>query len=215
MLQPPMPQLLQQPMPQPSMPQPSMVMQPQPAGPPKSSSPTKKGASRKILLVAIPVLVVLLAVGGYAFRSKLPFVSGTASLAVDSCVTLATRSGASDAHSVTWKAGDCATAANGPVSYLVVSKLAGVAQCDPDSQYIQTSSGTAVDFTYCLMENLKEGQCVYEDEAGLMFDVPCSDSRAVIKIAVRADQGSGYSCPTDTSMWRFPAGNRTYCFSKP
>lgn len=220
------PMMMAPPMPQPGPVQPSVSMPQPPASPygmqpyvpdaPEFAAPAPKRRSRKALLVAIPLVVVLALAGiGYAFRSKLPFVSSTAALSVSSCVTLSTPAGATEANTVTWSASECTTAAAGPVSYVVVSKLPGAAQCDPDSQYVQTLSGSTVEYTYCLMENLTEGQCVYEDGKGLMFDVPCSDTRALVKVGVRAEQGTGYSCPAEMTAWRFPAGNRTYCLSKP
>lgn len=236
------PAMMPQPVPQPAPVQPMMTSQPGPAplppamplpqpaqamsapygmppfghDAPEFAAPAPKRKARKALLVVIPVVVVLALLGiGYSFRSKLPFVSGVAALSVNSCVTLSTPAGSTETNAVTWTASDCSTSAAGPVSYIVVSKMAGAAQCDPDSQYVQTLSGSKVDYTYCLMENLAEGQCVYEDANGLMFEVPCTDTRAMVKVGVRADQGTGYSCPAEMTAWRFPAGNRTYCLTKP
>lgn len=192
-----------------------------PGGAPRFSAPTKKGSRwlRRGLVIALVV-----AVAGVAVRFGIPAVanstlfssSTTAGLAVSSCVTLSYPAGATDDKSVAWAKSECATTPGSPVSYVIVSKLAGAAQCDPDSQFVQTfSTGSTVTYTFCLMENVTEGQCLYEDGKGFLFDVPCSDTRALVKISQRVDQGSGVECAAGEGAWRFPAGNRTYCLTKP
>jgi hypothetical protein len=56
---------------------------------------------------------------------------------------------------------------------------------------------------------------LYVDAKGFYFDVPCTDVRAVVKVSLSVDQGSAFSCPDGTKPWQFPAGNRTYCLTKP
>ena len=190
-----------------------------PGGAPRFSAPRKKSSRwlRAGLIVAlVGVVGIAVRFGGTAVAKSTLFSSTSAALAVSSCVTLSYPSGATDDKSVSWAKSDCSTTSNGPVSYIIVSKLAGAAQCDPDSQYVQTfSTGTTVSYTYCLMENLTVGQCVYEDAKGFLFDVPCSDTRALAKVSQRVDKGSGVECAAGQGSWRFPAGNRTYCLSKP
>jgi hypothetical protein len=179
----------------------------------------KKGGSwlrRGLVVLVVVALGTAVRFGYTAVANGTLLSSTTASLAVSSCVTLSYPSGASDAKSVTWAKSECTTSADAAVSYVVVSKLAGAAQCDPDSQFVQTfSTGNTVTYTYCLMENLVVGQCVYEDDKGFLFDVPCSDTRALVKISQRVDKGAGVECAAGEGSWRFPAGNRTYCLSKP
>jgi hypothetical protein len=190
-----------------------------PGGTPRFSTPRKKRSG----WLRVGLIVGLVAVVGVALRFGVTTVAGStlfsstsAALAVSSCVTLSYPSGATDEKSVSWAKSDCTTTADGPVSYIIVSKLAGAAQCDPDSQFVQTfSTGSTVTYTYCLMENLTVGQCVYEDGKGFLFDVPCSDTRALAKVSQRVDRGSGVDCAAGEGSWRFPAGNRTYCLSKP
>ncbi|MGV8847931.1 MAG: hypothetical protein ACOH16_00140 [Propionibacteriaceae bacterium] len=190
-----------------------------PGGTPRFSAPRKKGFRwlRVGLIVGLVAVVgVVGRFGATALANTTLFSSTSAALAVSSCVTLSYPSGATDEESVSWAKSECTTTSDGPVSYIIVSKLAGAAQCDPDSQYVQTfSTGTTVAYTYCLMENLTVGQCVYEDGKGFLFDVPCSDTRALVKISQRVDKGSGVECAVGEGSWRFPAGNRTYCLSKP
>ena len=191
-----------------------------PGGQPRFSAPAKKRSNwlRRGLVIGLVVVVgVAVRFGFSAVANGTLFSSTTsAALAVSSCVTLSYPSGATDEKSVSWAKGECTTTSNGPVSYIIVSKLVGAAQCDPDSQFVQTfSSGSTVSYTYCLMENLTVGQCVYEDDKGFLFDVPCSDTRALTKVSQRVDQGSGVDCAVGQGSWRFPAGNRTYCLSKP
>jgi len=142
--------------------------------------------------------------------------STTGTLVVNSCVTLSYPSGGTDERDVTWTSSQCQTASGGPVSYKVISKLTGAAACDADSQYVQTfTSKNTVTYTYCLMENLTVGQCLYEDAKGFYFDVPCTDVRASIKVAVSVDQGADYQCPQSTEPWQFTSANHTYCIQKP
>jgi hypothetical protein len=176
------------------------------------------GGNRKIVVAVIAVVGILALVAvRLAFTGVTAFFASTpASLALKSCVTLSYPSGATDAQDVTWTSSDCKTATGGPVSYTVISKLTGSAACDTDSQYVQAlTSSKSVAYTYCLMENLTAGQCLYEDEKGFFFDVPCTDVRARIKVSISADQGSNYACPDGAQSWQFPAGNRTYCLTKP
>jgi hypothetical protein len=176
------------------------------------------GRRRKVLIAVIAVVGVLALVAvRLAFMGVSAFVAGASpSLAVNSCVTLSYPSGGTDSQDVTWTTSECKTMSGGAVSYTVISKLPGSAACDEDSQYVQTlNSKNGVANTFCLMENLTAGQCLYEDGKGFYFDVACTDSRAGLKVSVSADQGSDYSCPDGTKSWRFPAGNRTYCLVKP
>ena len=177
------------------------------------------GGRRKIMVAVIGVVVVLALVAVRLVFSGIvsAFLPSTpASLAVNSCVTLSYPTGGTDVQAVTWAKSECVTAPGGPVSYVVVSKLAGSAACDTDSQYVQTfTSSKAVAYTYCLMENLIVGQCLYVDAKGFYYDVPCTDARAGIKVSIRVDKGSDYSCPDGTKSWQFPTGNRTYCLIKP
>jgi hypothetical protein len=220
------PYVPQQPMGRPLMPQAHAPAHGQPGpstnpgGQPRFSAPTKKRANwlRRGLVIGLVVVVgVAVRFGFTAVANGTLFSSTTsAALAVSSCVTLYNPSGATDPKSVSWAKSECTTTSNGPVSYVIVSKLAGVAQCDPDGQFVQTfSTGTTVSYTYCLMENLTVGQCVYEDGKGFLFDVPCSDTRALAKVSQRIDRGTGVECAVGEGSWRFPAGNRTYCLSKP
>jgi len=177
------------------------------------------GGKRKLMVAVIAVVGVLVLIAGYfGFSTVVTHLtsSAPAALAVDSCVTLSYPSGSTDQQDVTWTSSQCQTTPGGPVSYKVVSKLAGAAACDTDSQYVQTfTSKNAVANTYCLMENLTAEQCLYEDEKGFYFDVPCTDVRASMKVSISVNQGSDYSCPDGTQSWQFPAGNRTYCLTKP
>ena len=182
------------------------------------SSPTS-GSNRKILVAVVAVVALLALVGvRLAFTGPTGFFGSTpASLALNSCVTLSYPSGGTAAQDVTWAASECKTASGGPVSYGVVSKLSGTATCDSDSQYVRTlDASKAVASTYCLMENLTVGECLYQDQQGFFFDVACADIRAVLKVSIAAAQGSGYACPDDTTTsWQFPSANRTYCLTKP
>ena len=176
------------------------------------------GGKRKIVVAVIAVVgVVALVAVRLAFSGVSAFFASTpAALAVNSCVTLSYPSGGTDQQDVTWTSSQCQTTSGGPVSYTVVSKLTGAAACDTDSQYVQTfTSKKAVANTYCLMENLTVGQCLYEDAKGFYFDVPCTDVRAGAKVAVSVNQGTNYQCPDSTQPWQFPAANHTYCLQKP
>jgi hypothetical protein len=184
--------------------------------------PTGRGAGRQrkvVIAVIAGVGILALVAVRLAFMGIFPFFAAAAaseSLTVGSCVTLSYPSGGTDSQPVAWISSGCKTLAAGPVSYTVVSKLSGSAACDEDSQYVQTfKSKNDVASTYCLMENLTVGQCLFEDAKGFYFDVPCTDSRAGFKVSISADQGSDYACPDGTKPWRFPAGNRTYCLTKP
>ena len=169
----------------------------------------------------IAVVGVLVLIAGYFGLSTVvthltASPPATAALAVDSCVTLSHPSGSNDQQDMTWTPSQCQTPPGGPVSYKVVSKLAGAAACDTDSQHVQQFTSTkTVASTYCLMENLTVGQCLYQDAAGFYFDVACTDERASIKVAVSVEQGADYQCLDGTQPWQFPAGNRTYCLQKP
>ena len=176
------------------------------------------GGKRKVMVAVIAVVGVLALVAvRLAFSGVSAFFASTpASLAVNSCVTLSYPSGGADEQDVTWTSSECKTASGGPVSYTVISKLTGAGACDTDSQYVQTfTNKNAVANTYCLMENLTVGQCLYEDAKGFYFDVPCTDVRAVVKVAVSVDQGTNYQCPGSTEPWQFPAAIRTYFLQKP
>jgi len=191
-----------------------------PGGAPRfSEAKSKKKANslRRGLVIAVVVVIGVAVRFGFTAVANSALLSSTsAALAVSSCVTLSYPAGATDQKSVSWAKSDCATASGGPVSYIIVSKLPGAAQCDPDSQYVQTfSTGSTVSYTYCLMENVTVGQCLYQDDKGFLFDVPCSDTRALVKVSQRVDQGSGVECTGGLGAWRFPTGNRTYCLSKP
>jgi hypothetical protein len=177
-----------------------------------------RSGTRKIIVVVALIGILGVVAIGLAFKSIGPalFTRAPASLTVNSCITLSQPSGSTDAQEVTWTSSACTTASGAPVTYTVISKLDGSGTCDVDSQYVQTfTSANAVANTYCLMENLTAGQCVYEDAKGFYFDVACTDSRAAIKVAVSVNQGSGFSCPDGTKSWTFPSGNRTYCLTKP
>lgn len=193
---------------------------PIPSGGPVPPVRTKKRPNwlRRGLVIVLTLIVGTAVRFGFSAVADSTIFSSTtsANLAVSSCVTLSYPVGATDSKSVKWAKSDCTTPTNGPVSYVIVSKLTGAAQCDPDSQYVQTfSSGSKVSYTFCLMENVTVGQCLYEDDKGFLFDVPCTDTRALVKVAQRVDQGSGVECAAGEGAWRFPAGNRTYCLSKP
>ena len=175
----------------------------------------RRGGVGKWVIAVVGVLVLIAGYFGFSTVVSHFTSSAPATLAVDSCLTLSYPSGGTDEQDVTWTSSQCQTASGGPVSYKVVSKLAGAAACDTDSQYVQTfTSKNAVANTYCLMENLTVGQCLYEDAKG-SFDVPCTDVRAGVKVAVSVDQGTNYQCPDSTQPWQFPAANRTYCLQKP
>ena len=170
----------------------------------------------KWVIAVVGVLVLIAGYFGFSTVVSHFTSSAPATLAVNSCVTLSYPSGSTDQQDVTWTSSQCQTTSGGPVSYTVVSKLTGAADCDTDSQYVQTfTSKKAVANTYCLMENLTVGQCLYEDAKGFYFDVPCTDVRAGAKVAVSVDQGANYQCPDSTQPWQFPAANHTYCLQKP
>ena len=176
----------------------------------------RRGGMGKWVIAAVGVLVLIAGYFGFSTVVSHFTSSAPATLAVKSCVTLSYPSGSTDQPDVTWTSSQCQTTSGGPVSYTVVSKLTGAAGCDTDSQYVQTfTSEKAVANTYCLMENLIVGQCLYKDAKGLYFDVPCTDVRAGAKVAVSVDQGTNYQCPDSTQPWQFPAANRTYCLQKP
>jgi hypothetical protein len=171
----------------------------------------------KVVLFAVVGVLALIAVRvGFSAVGSTFASSTTAALVVNSCVTLSYPSGGTDERDVTWTSSQCQTASGGPVSYKVISKLTGAAACDNDSQYVQTFTSTnTVTNTYCLMENLSVGQCLSEDAKGFYFDVPCTDARASIKVAVSVDQGGDYQCPHSTEPWQFLSANHTYCIQKP
>lgn len=180
--------------------------------------PPRGRAGRVIGRVALTlVLIPLVAIFKVFVYDQIGKATGTSltSLTVGSCITLAYPPRATGPEDVTWSKGDCATASGGPVSYTVIAKLDPSSRCDADAQYVQSyGTGKKATATYCLMENLKAGECLYEDEKGFYFDVACTDSRAMIKITQRADQGTGVACGGGADSWEFPAGNRTYCFTK-
>jgi len=181
------------------------------------AAPVKRRGGMGTWVIAVVGVLVLIA-GYFGFSTVVSHFtsSAPATLAVNSCVTLSYPSGGAHEQDVTWTSSECQTASGGPVSYTVISKLTGTAACDTDSQYVQTfTSKKAVANTYCLMENLILGQCLYEDAKGFYFDVPCTDVRAGLKVSISVNQGSDYSCPDGTQSWQFPAGNRTYCLTKP
>ena len=176
----------------------------------------RRGGMGKWVIAVVGVLVLIAGYFGFSTVVSHFTSSAPATLAVDSCLTLSYPSGGTDEQDVTWTSSQCQTASGGPVSYKVVSKLAGAAACDTDSQYVQTfTSKNTVTYTYCLMENLTVGQCLYEDAKGFYFDVPCTDVRASIKVAVSVDQGADYQCPQSTEPWQFTSANHTYCIQKP
>ena len=176
----------------------------------------RRGGMGKWVIAAIGVLVLIAGYFGFSTVVSHFTSSAPATLAVNSCVTLSPPSGSTDQQDVQRTSSQCQTTSGGPVSYTVVSKLTGAADCDADSQYVQTfTSKKAVANTYCLMENLTVGQCLYEDAKGFYFDVPCTDVRAGAKVAVSVDQGANYQCPDSTQPWQFPAANHTYCLQKP
>jgi len=177
----------------------------------------RAGGKRKVAVLAIVGILALIAVRvGFSVFGSTFSSSTTAALVVNSCVTLSYPSGGTDEQDVTWASSQCQTASGGPVSYKVISKLTGAAACDTDSQYVQTfTSKNTVTNTYCLMENLTVGQCLYEDAKGFYFDVPCTDVRASIKVAESVNQGADYQCPHSTASWLFRSANHTYCIQKP
>ena len=175
----------------------------------------KRAGKKRVVVLAVIGIVTAVAVR-LAFLGVTGFFFTPASLTLNSCVTLSYPSGATDSQDVTWVTSPCKTLSGGAVSYTVISKLAGSAACDSDAQYVQTLTGNkAVAYTYCLMENLSAGQCLYEDTQGFYFDVACTDTRALVKVSVSADKAAGFTCPEGTQSWQFPAGNRTYCLTKP
>lgn len=174
---------------------------------------------RKVVLL-IALVVGVLAVGGLVYYAN--WASGPqneADLAIGKCVTIAPPPVSSNERDVSWTPSDCQTVAGGPVSYQVTQKLKGSASCG-DSQYIEmylTKDGKEVSVTntYCLMENLTVGECLYADAKNYEFDVACSDSRAVVKVSSRTDQGSGVTCATSEVPLAFDPPGRTYCLAKP
>lgn len=176
---------------------------------------TRKRSSKVVGIVAAVVVTVLMIGVRVAFL-VIPAATGTASLAMNSCVTLSYPSTGTDSQDVTWTKAECSTSSGGPVSYTVYAVLPGEGTCDKDSQFIQTyTANKSVKSTYCLMENIAFGQCLYEDDRGFMYDVACDDPRAAAKVVARADQGSGYACPGTDEAWAFPSANRTYCVGRP
>ena len=181
-------------------------------------SGTSTSNRNKILVAVVAVVAVVVLTGGGLVVGRMAgmFGSAPASLALNSCITLSYPSGGTDAQDITWTKSECTTASGGPVSYSVIAKLAGSAACDEDSQYVQTLNGNKkVADTYCLMENLTAGECLYEDHQGFYFDVACTDVRAVVKVSVSVNQGSNFTCPGGTTSWTFPSASRTYCLTKP
>lgn len=182
-------------------------------------APSGRGIGKRKIVVAVIAVVGVLAVIAirFVFMGVSAYFAGeSTALTVNSCVTLSSTPGTTDSQNITWTSSTCTTAAGAPVSYTVVSKLTGTATCDPDSQYVQSlNSSKAVAYTYCLMKNLTAGACLYEDPKGFYFDVACADARATMKVTTSVDQGSGFTCPDGTQAWQFPAGNRTYCLTKP
>jgi len=189
------------------------------AGPRFAASGVQSGGRRKVVAGVVGLVVVLvLIVGGLALSGPLSKVlsAAPASLSVNSCITLSYPSGASGSDDVTWTSAACATAPGGPVSYTVIAKLEGKAACDSDSQYVRAlSANKTVQYTYCLMENLTVGECVFQDDKGFFFDVTCADPRAALKVSVAVNQGSDFSCPDATTSWQYGTANRTYCLVKP
>ena len=130
------------------------------------ASPGRSGMG-KWVIAAVGVMVLIAGYFGFSTVVSHFTSSAPATLAVNSCVTLSPPSGSTDQQDVTWTSSQCQTTSGGPVSYTVVSKLTGDADCDTDSQYVQTfTSKNAVANTYCLMENLTVGQCLYDDANG-------------------------------------------------
>jgi hypothetical protein len=176
--------------------------------------------SRKVLLL-IGLLVGVLAFGGLGYFAN--WASGPrnqADLKIGKCVTIAAPPlSSSTGNRVSWTSSDCQTAAGGPVSYQVTQKLNGSASCGK-SQFIEmylTKDGKkiSVTSTYCLMENLTGGECIYSDAKNYEFDVPCTDTRAVAKVTKRVEQGSGVTCGTREVPLAFNPPGRTYCLAKP
>jgi|BarGraNGADG00312_2_1021985.scaffolds.fasta_scaffold33859_1 Protein of unknown function (DUF2510) len=183
-------------------------------------APPKPPSRRKSLLVLAGLIVAGLAFGGFVYVVN--YVNGnqnTADLKVGNCVTIAAPLLKSTDKDVSWTPGDCQTVAGGPVSYQVTQKLSGAASCG-ESQYIEmylTKDGkkTSVTSTYCLMENLSGGECIYADAKNYEFDVPCTDTRATAKVTTRVEKGSGVTCGAREVPLVFNPPGRTYCLTKP
>lgn len=173
---------------------------------------------RKVVLL-IALVVGVLAFGGLVYYVN--WASGPqneADLVIGKCVTIAPPPVSSNERDVSWTRSDCQTVAGGPVSYQVTRKLKGSASCG-DSQYIETyltrdGKEVSVTNTYCLMENLTVGECIYADAKGYEFDVPCTSSRAMVKVAGMTERGSGVTCDAGQAPLEFNPPGRTYCLAK-
>lgn len=176
---------------------------------------------RKTVLVRAALVGGVLVVGVASVLG--PYLTGrqdSDGLRVGDCITLAAPALASSRTSVTWASSECQTAPDGPLSYMITQKFSGDASCGPSRSvqvWMEDEGGrkTGVKDTYCLMENLAEGECVYRDDKSFGFDVACTDPRAAIKVAKRVDQGSGVVCSPDQQSQVYQPPGRTYCLAKP
>lgn len=174
---------------------------------------------KKVLVLAF-VLVAVVAVGGIGYGVSTLFGNkNTADLTVGACVTIAAPVLKSTETDVGWTKADCQTVAGAPVSYQITQKLTGAGTCE-HNEYLKTylardGKVVSVTNTYCLMENLAVGECIYADTSKFEFDVPCTDSRATAKVTKRVEQGSGVTCAAHEAPLTYNPPGRTYCVTKP
>jgi hypothetical protein len=181
--------------------------------------PPKPLSRRRKVVLLIGLVIGVLAFGGLVYWAN--WASGpqnTADLAIGKCVTIAPPPVSSTERDVSWTPSDCQTVAGGSVSYQVTQKLKGAASCG-DSQYIEMylskdGKKVSVTNTYCLMENLTVGECIYADAKNYEFDVPCTSAKAMVKVASRTEQGSGVTCVAGQMALEFNPPGRTYCLAK-
>ncbi len=181
---------------------------------PTSADRVKSQGWASRIIGAVVVIAVIVAVRLISSGIDGP---SSSSLRVGDCVTLSSPAGSTNKQDVEYTKGECTTKSGGPVSYVVADKLTGTAACPDDYMYVEetTSKKSSTKTTVCLVENLAVGQCVYLDDKEFMFDVACSDPKAVIKITKREETGSGVTCADDEDKYEFPKPGRTYCFGTP
>lgn len=190
---------------------------------PGSYSPAPRGRARapkKKSLVSRGLWLIIRATGGAVVLIGLLIVrfvlpaqltgSNVQPLKVGDCMTMSAPTVSMSEDAATWKVGPCQTEANGPVSYVVADIVTKSAGCGKVYTYVYKENTE-----YCLVENLAVGSCERWDDKDFMFDVPCTDTRAEIKVTSRVEKGSGVSCGKNQEALVFPKPGRTYCLSKP
>lgn len=190
------------------------------AGPKRGSAPRRAAGALGWGIVRVlggGVVIIALLVVKLGFWGAVSDTNTASVMAVDKCITLTDASTQRATDDLTFDKADCVTKSNSKVSYRILSKIEGEADCGKDVDSVETydRSTDKTTFTYCLMPNLAKGECLYIDSKNFAYDVPCTDTRAVIKVTVAEDKGSGVACGPKEDPLVYPTANRSYCFGAP